>query len=248
MTAATKGATGLQRHCLRTYRHGGEFQPELTIAQACHAALAASGLVDSCSIPAAGFSYTEGLPAWNNPVQQVLDEANELWPGCPIWCLLSLGTGIPQGDSLRSLPRPMARLISEFAIEAAVTERVFETAHSDLVISGRYTRVSVSRGLDDSELHPGMPYPLVDQATRAYIDAEGSATRRRVALILRPYEPPRSSPPPPPVQPDQQEQPGDVASPPYVEDELGPESYASVMGEKEGPSNEKRVWSDEKEC
>ncbi|PKS04972.1 hypothetical protein jhhlp_008338 [Lomentospora prolificans] len=247
VTAAAKQAAGLQQHRIRTYRHGGEFQPELTVAQACHAALAASGLVGPCSVATAGFSYIEGVPAWNNPVQEAMDEVQALWPGFPVKSILSLGTGIPGAAVLKAFPKPVGRVVVDFAVEAAAAARIFEREHSELEISGRYTRFSIAHGLDGSELSGGMPHQAIEARTKEYLDAQKAAVKRYVQMVTGIYEfsPPAGPPASEPVVDFGQAM--DIASPPYLEPEEELESYASVMGDKEGEVDEKKpTWPDEK--
>ncbi|SPO01656.1 uncharacterized protein DNG_04329 [Cephalotrichum gorgonifer] len=232
VTAATQRAAGLQMHLLRTYRSAGEFQPDISIGQAFHAALAASELVGPCSIAAAGFSYTDGLSSWNNPSVQVLAEGEQTWAGAQAHStsLLSLGAGIPRNDVLKSLSRPLARSISEWSTEADVTAGKFEREHPGLVSSGGLARLS----LTEFPLRLGS---TIEGLTETYLCRPDTVAavhafvhRLRNPLPLSSIGPPLD-PGPEPVGESGPSQLQEPMSPPYVEhdEELVP--YSAITGE-----------------
>lgn len=223
VTAATKRAAGLQVHLLRTYRHAGEFQPDLSLTQASHATLAASELVGPCAISAAGFSYVGGLPDWNNPTPQVLAEASHLWPDREVGGLISLGVGKPEQSALRALSKPLGRSIVERAEEAFRTGRQFEVVNHRLANAGAYFRLSAGPHLEGvgADVRNGSVQDATDRYLRT---GEAMETIYRCAARLR--EP---VPGPEPEAGPAEEQ---ALSPPYEEKEEELVPYSAVMGEK----------------
>lgn len=236
-------------HLLRTYRQAGEFQPDLSIAQACHGALAASELVGPCAISAAGFSYVDGLSGWNNPSFHVLSEAQHIWPdlGRRDVCLVSLGLGVPARATVKSLPKPVARSIMEWATEAEVTSQRLERERRDLVDSGHHTRLSVGRELEGVGLDERSGTSLAD-ATEAYLRVGSTVeTIHRCAARLRSShnsptrEPlPKHEPDAGPADASSRSNSIEVKSPPYEEKEEELVPYSELMGEK--PVKKRTTW------
>jgi len=95
----------------------------------------------------------------NNPVKYVVEEANSLFPGRPISCVLSLGTGtagvigLKQPDAFQNvLPQNLIGLLKDIANECEKQSNAMETQlHQD---NGPdfYFRLNVDEGLQNVSL------------------------------------------------------------------------------------------------
>src|SRR5438046_1431206 len=71
------------------------------IWEACRATSAAPTFFRSAYIRDVGpggrtLHFVDAGLGFNNPTEEVIDEAHQLWPGKPIGCILSIGTGKPK--------------------------------------------------------------------------------------------------------------------------------------------------------
>lgn len=89
----------------RTYdgrKNAAEDQLECEIWKALRATSAAPTFFDPIEIN--GLEYVDGGFGCNNPVLAVYEEAQAIWPGRNIGCIVSIGTGIPKVQTVDQIP------------------------------------------------------------------------------------------------------------------------------------------------
>ena len=119
-------------------------------------------------------TFIDGGLRANNPVLEVLNEVEHIWPGRSIGCLLSIGTGValPQGfkPDKNSLHEVLERL-AKVATDADDKARQFHESKQgrELKRTGNYFRFSVPHGIskDDMEKFERMPY--MEAMTGSYV-------------------------------------------------------------------------------
>jgi len=143
--------------------------PECTIWEAARATSAAPTFFDSIKVGRQ--EYVDGAVGFNNPVEVVLSEAREIWPGCEptIQCLASLGTGVPApksfGDNLYEVSKTLMRM----ATETETTQERFLKTHGMTWLDGRYFRFNVPGGLGDIQLYEHERLGETEAVTAAYL-------------------------------------------------------------------------------
>jgi len=95
----------------------------------------------------------------NNPVKYVVEEANSLFPGRPISCVLSLGTGtaevigLKQPDAFQNvLPQNLISLLKDIAEECERQSNTMETQLHQGDVPDFYFRLNVDEGLQSVSL------------------------------------------------------------------------------------------------
>ena len=80
---------------LRSYKTTtiGEKDYDCFIWEAARATTAAPVFFDPVTLEEDGVTFTDGGIRDNNPINRVINEAELLWPGRPIGCVVSIGTG-----------------------------------------------------------------------------------------------------------------------------------------------------------
>ena len=126
------------------------------IWEASRATSAAPLYFDPISIGYAGMqaAYIDGGLGYNNPIEQVLEEAHREFPGRKVACIVSIGTGLAGVIRFTSAPETspskVINALKKMATESDVTaERVQARFHN---IINTYFRFNVDRGLEDIEL------------------------------------------------------------------------------------------------
>jgi len=109
----------------------------------------------------------------NNPIEQLLEEATEIWPDAKsrIDRLVSIGTGKPSIKSFGNNLKEVAQTLDRIAAETeSVAERFeLQTLHS-LGLSGVYFRFNVSYGMEDIGLESYKKQRKVIVATNNYLN------------------------------------------------------------------------------
>jgi predicted acylesterase/phospholipase RssA len=155
----------------RSYRSNTQVdEVDCAIWEAARATSAASSFFNPITIGRQNF--TDGATGFNNPVELVVDEASELWPGATqrIERLVSLGTGKPElksfGETLKQLGETLIRISTETESTAERFERV---ALRDYGLHGKYFRFNVSHGLGDVGLESRQAKGKIIAATNNYL-------------------------------------------------------------------------------
>jgi len=93
----TRGG-GAAAHRMRTYNTDTADASSARIWEAARATSAALTFFEPVTIN--GVKYGDGGTGWNNPTAEAIAEAHHIWPGRPIGCFLSLGTGLEEAIQL----------------------------------------------------------------------------------------------------------------------------------------------------
>ena len=146
------------------------------IWEAGRATSAASSFFDPITIGDFQESFVDGATGANNPVYEVWNEAQDIWP-CgsledKMKCLVSIGTGVP---SLRPFKGDLISIGESLLAISTETEKTAERFSRDkagLDNTGRYYRFNVLRGLEDIGLEDSMRKSMIIAATDRYIDSQ----------------------------------------------------------------------------
>lgn len=145
------------------------------IWEAARATSAASSFFDPIQIGKFGQWFTDGATGFNNPVNQVYDEACDIWADARtnIQCIVSIGTGEPRfktfGDDLKGLASTLVAL----ATETQHTANMFERHHPDIT----HLRFNVRQGLQGVGIQEYKEIPNIKSVTDRYLDTDGDANR-----------------------------------------------------------------------
>ncbi|CAK7221294.1 hypothetical protein SCUCBS95973_004445 [Sporothrix curviconia] len=137
----------------RTYQVRANASYNCKIWEAGRATSAAPTYFDPIHIgdPGEEETFVDGGLGYNNPVQQVLDEATHVFPGRNVQCIISIGTGAARAirfpDSPKTSPFQLVEALTNMATDSDRTaERVHvQFQHTQNV----YFRFNVDRGLDN---------------------------------------------------------------------------------------------------
>ena len=134
-----------------------------------------------------------GLGA-NNPIEQLWNEAQNIWchdEGVELSgllkCFVSIGTGNP---GRKSIAEGSLKFFSETLVGIATqtedTAKVFVERHRRLYEGKRYFRFNVQQGLQDVGLEEYQAAALIDAATAEYMDGqETRSAARQCAMNLK---------------------------------------------------------------
>ena len=143
------------------------------IWEACRATSAAPSFFDPIKIGGFGESFIDGGIGANNPIYELWNEAQGVWPGGSledkVECLISIGTGMP---SLHSFGRQIPKILKSFAKIATDTKDVANKFYDDkakLVGEKRYYRFNVQHGLEKIGLEESSKISSIASVTAAYI-------------------------------------------------------------------------------
>ncbi|KAH6990107.1 acyl transferase/acyl hydrolase/lysophospholipase [Ilyonectria destructans] len=145
------------------------------IWEAARATSAASSFFDPIQIGKFGQWFTDGATGFNNPVNQVYDEACDIWADARtnIQCIVSIGTGEPRfktfGDDLKGLASTLVAL----ATETQHTANMFERHHPEIT----HLRFNVRQGLQGVGIQEYKEIPNIKSVTDRYLDTDGDANR-----------------------------------------------------------------------
>ena len=155
-----------------------------------------------------GVKYGDGGTGWNNPTAEAIAEAHHIWPGRPIGCLLSLGTGLEKANQLsdgndelseefwRSLLKklaPQASFQLEVAKYCVASLTSCEKIHRDvsekypdrIIPNGNYFRFNVPQGMSKIGLEEWKKIGDIVALTEDYVDHGEILDRKKtVARVL----------------------------------------------------------------
>ncbi len=117
----------------------------------------------------------------NNPVNETLTAAMNEWPKAKISCLVSIGSG-KSLEQYANSERSLARL----AIDSERVARLFVHQNHEMVLSNKYFRFSVPRGLEKVGFVEIEKLDVIESASALYCrDVQTSLTIQRCADRLR---------------------------------------------------------------
>ncbi|KAL1888426.1 hypothetical protein Sste5346_009543 [Sporothrix stenoceras] len=166
---ATAGPT-----LFRTYRVRRNATYNCTIWEAFRATSAAPPYFDPISIgdPGEEEIFIDGGLGYNNPTEQLLDEARRQFPERKVACIVSIGTGMARvihfPDSPKTSPKKLIDALKNMATEADTTAERVQVRFQDT--QDTYFRFNVNRGLEDLMLDEWKNLGKVRGYTSAYLN------------------------------------------------------------------------------
>ena len=146
------------------------------IWEAGRATSAASSFFDPITIGDFGEGFINGATGANNPIYEMWNEAQDMWPSGSleerIQCIVSIGTGVP---SLRPFTDDLVGIGQSLVAMATETEKTAERFNRDksrLDDKGRYYRFNVIRGLEDIALEDSKRKNEIIAATDRYVESQ----------------------------------------------------------------------------
>jgi hypothetical protein len=157
-----------------------------------------------------GIKYGDGRIGWDNPTMEAINEANYVWPGRPIGCVVSVGTGLEDaiqlvteskapsisgvlGQLFRSLtPRQAFELaVAQYCVSCVTScERTHGQVASNLARFGidgpwQYVRLNVPQGMAKIGLQEWKKFYMIAALTEDYMeDIDIRELKRQIAEIL----------------------------------------------------------------
>jgi predicted acylesterase/phospholipase RssA len=146
------------------------------IWEAGRATSAASSFFDPITIGSFGESFVDGATGANNPVYEIWNEAQDMWPSGSledkVKCLVSIGTGVPSLTPFKGDLIGIGKSLLAIATETEKTAERFSRDKSRLEDAGRYYRFNVLRGLEDIGLEDSKRKNAIVAATDRYIESQ----------------------------------------------------------------------------
>lgn len=167
---------------LRSY-HTCKTSVNATICQAARATSAATTFFDPVSIE--DMEFVDGALGANNPVEQVEEEATELW--CPetgnikplVKCFISIGTGnmgtYDINDRLDKFMATLAKMSTDAERIAESSMRRWRQQYDQ----NRYFRFNVEHGLKSVGMKEYRKKGEIQAATYRYLDSQAQSIRLR---------------------------------------------------------------------
>lgn len=166
---------------LRSYTSNNELNNiPATICEAVRATSAATSFFDPVTIGPRKRKFVDGALGANNPVEQLWNEAQNIWCqkkgvelSALMKCFVSIGTGNP---GTKPIATRALKLFTETLVRISTqtedTAKVFIERHRSLYEGKRYFRFNVRQGLQDIGLEEYKAVALIDAATAEYMDQQ----------------------------------------------------------------------------
>lgn len=160
-----------------------------TICEAALATCATTGFFNPVAI--GDRQYIDGALGANNPVQEVEQEAADIWTPeagdlrSIVKCFISIGTGTFREKARKD---SMARFLNEsllrISTETESTERKFNVRWAQHLDEGRYYRFNVRHGLEDIGLEEYKRRGAIEAASREYLMHDARFQMQKCVLNL----------------------------------------------------------------
>ncbi|KAA6407667.1 MAG: hypothetical protein FRX48_08505 [Lasallia pustulata] len=148
-----------------------------TISGAALATSAATTFFDPVTIGTR--TYADGAFGANNPVEEVLAEAKDIWSpkkdnvGELVKCFVSIGTGVPGMTPIASGAwKLMSQTLVEISTETEKTAENFRRRHGEMFKEKRVFRFNVQKGLEQVGLEQYEKQGIIETATDLYMESE----------------------------------------------------------------------------
>lgn len=148
-----------------------------TISGAALATSAATTFFDPVTIGTR--TYADGAFGANNPVEEVLAEAKDIWSpkkdnvGELVKCFVSIGTGVPGMTPIASGAwKLMSQTLVEISTETEKTAENFRRRHGEMFKEKRVFRFNVQKGLEQVGLEEYEKQGIIETATDLYMESE----------------------------------------------------------------------------
>lgn len=182
-TASTSTHTNLRSYKTRSLP---DFNSEkCTIWEACRATSAATGFFEPITIGSCGQRFIDGAITYNNPVQLVYNEAQDIFgqSRADNAILVSIGTGRgplkPFQGNLKNIVEAMKKLMTD----SQKAHDDFSNSHHSMVDRNLFFRFNVYPGLEDVGLHEYAQVDKIESATEDYL--KNGDTRRVFNWCIR---------------------------------------------------------------
>lgn len=162
----------------------GKPNTKASICEAARATSAATTYFDPVCI--SGRKYADGALRANNPVDEVEDEASNIW--CAetgnikplVKCFISIGTGNPGKKALEdNIFKFVSKTLPALATQTEHTEKRFIAKWRQQYDEKRYFRFNVDQGMQDVGLEEYQEQGLIEAATHGYLDHQAVAFQVR---------------------------------------------------------------------
>ncbi|KJZ69480.1 hypothetical protein HIM_11122 [Hirsutella minnesotensis 3608] len=179
---AAKELYGITR--LRSYELPQKPNLKATICEAALATSAATGFFTPVKITSR--TFVDGALGANNPVDQVEEEAADIW--CPktgelrplVKCFISIGTGNPGKKPIEdNILKFLSKTLVQITTETEETARRFIGRWRQHYDSKRYFRFNVEQGLQDVGLAEYKEQGTIMEATDQYLDEQTRVSQVR---------------------------------------------------------------------
>lgn len=151
---------------------------------------AAPMFFSSVEFHSSGAEFVDGALRRNNPVREVIAEANRIWKDRKLGCLISLGTGWAQVSEVpKRLDKFLAKAVKMMTDADEIAESFAkDQLGRDLVSSNRYYRFSVEQGMEGLKLDDWKETERMDALTMAYLGKpeKAEAMVRSARSLLHP--------------------------------------------------------------
>lgn len=160
----------------RTYKVRENASFNCKIWEACRATSAAPSYFEPINIGDEGEqeTFVDGGLGYNNPVEQLLEEARRVFPRRKVACVVSIGTGVANvitfPESPKSSPLKLIKALKKMATESDTTAEKIHGRFRD--VQDTYFRFSVDRGLQGIGLEEWKELSKVRTFTTEYINQQ----------------------------------------------------------------------------
>lgn len=146
------------------------------IWEAGRATSAASSFFDPITIGDFHEGFVDGATGANNPVYEVWNEAQDIWPSdsleASVKCFVSIGTGVPSLKPFTDDLVGIGQTLLAITTETEKTAERFCRDKSGLDDNGSYFRFNVLRGLEDIGLEDSARKNAIIAATDRYVESQ----------------------------------------------------------------------------
>jgi predicted acylesterase/phospholipase RssA len=148
------------------------------IWEAARATSAASSFFDPIriNIGNVGEEFVDGATGANNPIQELWNEAKDMWDPEPLEsnlkCIVSIGTGVPSVEPFKTGLLEIGATLVRISTETEKTAELFQRSHSELEDSNRYFRFNVRNGLEKIGLEDSSQKDTIVAVTQRYIESQ----------------------------------------------------------------------------
>lgn len=175
---------------LRNYRSSWEEGTGCKIWQAAQATAAAPLYFPPVRFGTPPANYVDGGLTYNNPVRALFDEARHVWPGPGIWCIISIGTGVPPIKPTGKTGKQIIESVIHIATDTQQTADEFsdEMDHLKRAKDSSLTciRLNVDQGLQTIRLEEWKDFDRLTGATNHYLNTrKGELERGADALCTQ---------------------------------------------------------------
>lgn len=147
-----------------------------TIWEACRATAAATSFFEPIQIGPFREKFVDGATGFNNPVNELLAEARDIWPEVlyvqNIGCIVSLGTGFRAHSSFGPSVLKVTKTLIRIALETEKTAEGFHRGYPTLVNNDKYFRFNVPKGLEAIGTSEYEKVNILAACTRSYLAME----------------------------------------------------------------------------